>query len=108
MNKIQNFFLDAPPHGATPELYDLSGRVAIVTGGAGWLGSAMSEALAERGSLVAVVDIDASGVHRVVESLERRGLRGPAVVGDTMVENALRLLIDTVADEHGRLDILVN
>ena len=70
--------------------------------------SAMSEALAEMGALVAVVDIDASGVHRVVESLERRGLRGPAVVGDTMVENALRLLIDTVADEHGRLDILVN
>tara|TARA_R100000027_G_scaffold53229_1_gene42040 strand:- start:17132 stop:17935 length:804 start_codon:yes stop_codon:yes gene_type:complete len=90
------------------EYYDLTGKVAIVTGGAGWLGTPMSEALAEMGATVAVIDINRDAIDRVVDSLESRNLKAIGKVADTIEETSLRKVIDEVANELGRLDVLIN
>ena len=90
------------------ELFNLSGKVAIVTGGAGWLGSAICEALAEAGAAVVIVDYNAEAVEKITEQFKGQGLKIFGVVADVMQDKPLRQCIDRVAADHGRLDILVN
>ncbi|WP_337996597.1 SDR family oxidoreductase [Oleispirillum naphthae] len=89
------------------ELLDLSGRVALVTGGAGHIGLAICEALAEQGCALAVLD------RAVPETLcadlaGRFGARAEAVVVDLADEAAARGAVADVVERFGRLDILVN
>ncbi|MEQ9125679.1 MAG: SDR family NAD(P)-dependent oxidoreductase, partial [Alphaproteobacteria bacterium] len=51
-------------------LMDLSGRTAVVTGGAGHIGAAMSEALAEQGADIVIVDLDAAAAAAAAARLE--------------------------------------
>lgn len=90
------------------ELFNLSEKVAIVTGGAGWLGSAISEALAEAGATVAIVDNNAGNVKMITEKFENQGLKIFGIVADVMQDKPLRQCIDRVVSDNGRLDILVN
>lgn len=92
----------------TQQYYDLQDKVALVTGGAGWLGTPMAEALAEMGATVAVVDLNGEAVEKVVSALQARDLKAIGKVGDTIEEASLRGIIDAVADQCGRLDVLVN
>ena len=92
----------------TKELFNLSQKVAIVTGGAGWLGSAISEALAEAGATVAIVDNNADNVKNITEKLKNQGLKIFGVVADVMQDKPLRECIDKVVSDNGRLDIQVN
>jgi len=90
------------------ELFDLSGKVALVTGGAGWLGTAISEALAQAGAEVAIVDYNADAVDKAVGSFKENSLEVIGIVADVMQEKSLRDCIDKVAADCKRLDILVN
>ena len=92
----------------TAELFSLDGKVAMVTAGAGWLGSAMSEALAESGAAVAVVDINPEATDKIVNELKARGLNAAGLSADVMSDRSLRQCIDDIADEYDRLDILVH
>ena len=94
------------PH--TKELFDLTGKVAVVTGGAGWLGTAMTEALAQAGATVVIVDYNAKSVDRVVGQLKNDNLDVIGVVSDVMQDKPLRGCIDKVATDCGKLDVLVN
>ena len=94
------------PH--TKELFDLTGKVAVVTGGAGWLGTAMTEALAQAGATVVIVDYNAKSVDRVVGQLKNDNLDVIGVVSDVMQDKPLRECIDKIAADCGRLDILIN
>ena len=90
-------------------LVDLSGRVAVVTGGAGGIGSAISSCLAGVGARVAVWDRFGEGADRVAETLEAEpggaGLGCPVDVGDrASVEAALA----RTEAELGPVDVLVN
>jgi len=87
------------------ELFDLTGKVALVTGGAGWLGTAISEALAEAGARVVI----ASRTIEHCQALAKRlGKQHVALQLDISDEPALRGTIDRIFDEMGSLDILVN
>lgn len=90
------------------KLFNLSGKVAIVTGGAGWLGSAISEALAEAGAAVVIVDNNAEAVEKITEQSKDQGLKIFGAVADVMQDKSMRQCIDKVAVDNGRLDILVN
>ena len=87
-------------------LFDVRGHVTIVTGAASGLGLAMAEVMAENGSVVTMLDIDAVGLDAAVTRLKEAGHAVEAIgldVGDTA---RLRATINAVAEKHGRLDVV--
>lgn len=79
---------------------DLGGRVALVTGGAGGIGSATARALAAAGARVAVSDIDPAGAETAAE------VGGIFVVADVADADANRVLVERVCRELGGLDLV--
>jgi Dehydrogenases with different specificities (related to short-chain alcohol dehydrogenases) len=91
------------------ELINLTDRTALITGGAGYLGRAFGETLAELGANVAVADRNAAQAEQVAQTLtETYGIRAMAIVIDMAVEADVRTLPSQVAEKLGSLDILVN
>ena len=91
-----------------PDMFDLSGRVALVSGAASGLGKATALALAEAGSDVALADIDEAGTlatARDIESLRRKAL---PVVCDISQPQQIRAMFDRIDDEFGRIDFVAN
>jgi NAD(P)-dependent dehydrogenase (short-subunit alcohol dehydrogenase family) len=94
---------------ALRELTDLRGRVALVTGGAGHIGQAFCEALAELGVEVCVLDVRIDRAEQRVQELSKKfGLRFSAVAADIACEEQVNRSIEKTLAVHGRLDILVN
>ena len=91
------------------KLMDLSGRVVLITGGAGHLGRAMADALSELGASIAIVDQTEESCGLAVEWLTQRH-PAPALpfVADLEDEAAVIALPGRVAEALGGLDILVN
>ncbi len=91
------------------QLFDLTGRVALVTGGAGHLGTAMCRALAEAGATVVVTSRDAERAQSVATKLPRpgEGKHGGVALDHCNPEDVRRCIEQTVA-RTGRIDILVN
>jgi NAD(P)-dependent dehydrogenase (short-subunit alcohol dehydrogenase family) len=86
----------------------VAGKVAVVTGGAGGIGSATARALAREGARVAVLDIDAAGAERVAAAIVATGGDAMAVGVDLSDEPSVVRAIRSVVDRFGRLDILHN
>ena len=89
-------------------LFDLSGRTAIVTGGAGSLGSAVSKGLAAVGAKVAVADLQQQNTDKVRDEITRARGRAIAITCDSTREADVIRLFDKVEAELGPVDILVN
>lgn len=90
-------------------LMDLHGRVALVTGAAGHLGSVMAQTLAELGADLLLADLDATSAGKVADRLtDTYGIRAIAVAADLEDETAVRALPHMAHNQLGRLDILVN
>jgi len=88
---------------------DLTGRVAVVTGGADGIGGGISRALARAGALVVVNDIDAGALADTVDQIVAVGGRAVAQAGDIRRADTVERLAAAAADAgHGRLDVLVN
>lgn len=95
--------------GRYTDLYDLHGKVAIVTGGAGILGSETTAALADHGAAVAVVDIDAERAAEHAAALEREfGGRAIGLACDVTDEASIAAMTERVEGELGPVDILHN
>jgi NAD(P)-dependent dehydrogenase (short-subunit alcohol dehydrogenase family) len=90
------------------EKFDLSGRVAVVTGGAGLLGAEFCRTLAEAGAAIAVVDLNASASQAVADTLTKSGYQAQAVPTDITRSDSVNALVEKVLAAFGRLDILVN
>lgn len=91
------------------ELMSLTGKTAVVTGGAGHIGAAMAEALAEAKATVVLVDRQADQLHqRAREISARTGARVETFELELADEMAVRALPKRVADLSGGLDVLVN
>jgi 3-oxoacyl-[acyl-carrier protein] reductase len=87
---------------------DLSGRVALVTGGSRGLGRAAALALARSGADVAVSYVrNAKAARDTKARCEELGVRAVAIRADVALSPDVKRLIDGVATELGRLDILV-
>ena len=91
------------------ELMSLKGRVAVITGGAGHIGSAMAEALAELGANIVILDISLESCMPVCKriSMEYAVETLPLAV-DLAEEEHIRTVPDEVVNKFGHLDILVN
>jgi NAD(P)-dependent dehydrogenase (short-subunit alcohol dehydrogenase family) len=90
------------------ELFGLTGRVAVVTGGSGVLGSAMARGLARAGASVAVLARSAERVDGVVEQIEGDGGRALSLYADVLDREQLLAARRQVLAELGAVDILVN
>ncbi len=90
------------------EKFDLTGRVAVVTGGVGLLGTEFCRTLAEAGAVVAVVDLNESASQAVVESLTSSGYQALALPTDITQPDAVSAAVDKALSAFGRIDILVN
>jgi NAD(P)-dependent dehydrogenase (short-subunit alcohol dehydrogenase family) len=86
----------------------VEGKVAIVTGGAGGIGSATARALAGEGAVVVVVDIDEDGAARVAADIETSGGTASSVRADLSEEPEVVATIATTVDRYGHLDVLHN
>ena len=87
---------------------DLTGQVALVTGGGRGLGRAFALALARAGARVAVTARTAEDVAETVEMIERAGGGALAVPGDVSVPDAVTRVVRGVESQLGQIDILVN
>jgi 2-deoxy-D-gluconate 3-dehydrogenase len=89
-------------------VFDLKGRIAIVTGGNGGIGLGMARGLAGAGAGVVVVGRNAEKSQAAVEELGKLGAEALAVQADVSDEAAVARLVQATLDRFGRIDILVN
>ena len=91
------------------DLFDLTGRVAILTGGAGMLGRQYLSILLSAGANVVVADIDREAAEHVAQdSMESVGAEAIGVQVDVSNKNDVNRMVDTVLTRYGRIDILIN
>ena len=94
--------------GQTKDVFDLSKRVALVTGGASGLGRVFCEALAEFGADVALADIDEVESRQTVGLIDKLGKRSLAVKADVSDPDEVQYMVSEVVAQLGTIDILVN
>ena len=90
------------------EKFDLTGRVAVVTGGVGLLGAEFCRTLAEAGAAVAVVDLNGSASQAVADSLTSGGYQSLALPTDITQPGSVNDAVERVLSVYGRIDVLVN
>ncbi len=88
--------------------FDLTGKVAIVTGGPGLLGREFCRTLAEAGARLVVADISATAVNALTTSLIESGYHALGVATDVTQPESVNALVQETLATFGRLDILVN
>jgi 2-dehydro-3-deoxy-D-gluconate 5-dehydrogenase len=89
-------------------LFDLGGRVAIVTGGNGGIGLGLARGLADAGANIAVVGRNETKSKAAVNDLAARGVKAASVVADVTDKEAVARMVESVTAEFGRIDILIN
>ncbi len=90
-------------------MIDLTGKVALVTGGSRGIGRAIAEKLADQGASVVVnYNANKAAADEVVEGIRAGGGQAIAVQGDVRDPEDAKRMVKTALDEFGRLDILVN
>jgi 2-deoxy-D-gluconate 3-dehydrogenase len=92
----------------TPGPFDLTGKVAIVTGGNGGIGLGMARGLAEAGAAIAIVGRNETKSAAAVAELKQGGARAISVPADVTDKAAVEAMAERVARALGRIDILVN
>jgi NAD(P)-dependent dehydrogenase (short-subunit alcohol dehydrogenase family) len=96
------------PDRPSPRLFDLTGRVALVTGAAGRVGRVIAHALCEAGAHVVVNGRRPGPIAELADELSRRGPEALAIAADVGVEDDVRRMADTIEARFGRLHVLVN
>jgi NAD(P)-dependent dehydrogenase (short-subunit alcohol dehydrogenase family) len=90
------------------ELFDLSGKVAVITGGAGGIGVVYADALCQAGASVVVADLNADAATRTAKELSDKGHRAvPAQVDVSSAESTIAMAT-TAVEAFGGIDILIN
>jgi len=92
----------------TKKLFDLSGRVAIITGGSIGLGRQMAEGLAEMGADLVLCARKKERCEQAAEELKQLGVKTLALACDVKDLDQIRDVVQQAASEFGRIDVLIN
>jgi NAD(P)-dependent dehydrogenase (short-subunit alcohol dehydrogenase family) len=87
---------------------DLSGRVAVITGGGRGIGKMIASVLAQKGMLVGINDVEPALAGSAVQELTREGLRALALPGSVSIKSEAYAIVDRAESELGPLWLLVN
>jgi NAD(P)-dependent dehydrogenase (short-subunit alcohol dehydrogenase family) len=90
------------------QLFDLSGRVAIVTGGSRGLGQEMAEGLAEAGAVLMLCARREEWLWPTVEEFRGRGFKAEGMLCDVANAEQVQAVVDSTVAAYGRVDILIN
>lgn len=90
------------------DLFALSGRTAVVTGGSRGIGLAIAEGLATAGAEVVVVNSRAEEGRRAADALRAKGLRATAFAADVSTRASVERVVAATLADHGKIDVLVN
>ena len=90
------------------ELFNLHGRTAVVTGGAGLLGAGFCRTLAEAGAQVLIADLNGAAANLLADSLKAAGFQALGIEIDVTQPASLQHMVKTSLEAFGSLDILVN
>ena len=94
--------------GLAMDLFDLSGKVALVTGGSRGIGESIARLLASQGAHVIVSSRKIEGCQAVVESIVRDGGSAEAIACHTGDMDQIESTFQTISTQFGKLDILIN
>jgi NAD(P)-dependent dehydrogenase (short-subunit alcohol dehydrogenase family) len=92
----------------THELFDLSGKVAVITGGAGGIGVVYADALAQAGASVLVADLNGDAAERTAEQLTDKGLHAASAQVDVSSAESTAAMAASAVEAFGGIDILIN
>ena len=92
----------------THELIDLSGKVAVITGGAGGIGVVYADALAQAGASVLVADLNGDAAERSAEQLTDKGLHAASAQVDVSSAESTAAMAASAVEAFGGIDILIN
>ncbi len=90
------------------ELFDLSGRVAIVTGGSRGLGLEMAEGLAEAGASLMLCARREEWLEPTVKEMRGRGFKVEGMLCDVVKQEQVQAVVDKTIEAFGKIDILIN
>lgn len=94
--------------GTFSRIFDLTGRVALVVGGAGGLGRAIAAGLADHGARVSIADLNLEAARGVAAMCSRPGIESLAAQLDVTDPDMVNEVVASVEEACGRIDILVN
>jgi NAD(P)-dependent dehydrogenase (short-subunit alcohol dehydrogenase family) len=90
------------------DIFDLTGKVAIVTGGNQGIGLAISRGLGQAGATVILANRRVEEGAKAAQTLEKEGLKAVSIPTDVSEESSIAALVAKVIDSYGKIDILVN
>src|SRR5688572_24350955 len=90
------------------ELFDLSGKTAIVTGGSRGIGKEMAEGLAEAGASLMLCARKADALEQTVKEFDAIGLNAVGKVCDVSKPEQVQAVVDSTVKRFGKVDILIN
>jgi len=86
----------------------LEGKVALITGGGNGIGRATALRFAKEGAKVVISDLDEKGLDQTINKIRQVSDSATAVVGDVSSRADVEKMVDSVIEQHDRLDILIN
>src|SRR3954453_8022667 len=93
---------------AVHELFDLSDKVAVITGGAGGIGVVYAQALCEAGAAVGVADVNGDAARTTAEQLTAKGHSAAGTAVDVRSPESTQAMAQAAVDAFGGIDILIN
>ena len=90
------------------KLFDIKGKVIVITGAGGVLCGTMATALAQAGAKIAVLDIDETAAAKIADEIKSNGDQAIAVKCDVLDKESIETAKEKVTSELGQVDILIN